>query len=192
VRDSELIEKIKTGDVHSFKVLFEKYQESIYNLCFRFVNSKEEAEDLCQDVFFKIYRVAQTFQHKSQLSTWIYRITVNFCLNHQRKRKRYNWLSLGNSEDQIKDASISNLHIPLKEQPDQFVEIKEREKIVQNAINTLPKNQRMALILQRYEGMSIQEVAGVLDCSVSSIQSRLARAKENLAKKLFPIIDELK
>ena len=83
----------------------------------------------------------------------------------------------------------ANISTDSSEQPDIFLEQKEREKIVQQAINFLPKNQRAALILQRYEGMSIQEIAEVLGCSVSSIQSRLSRAKENLCKRLMPFLD---
>ena len=190
MQDKELLNKIKSGDINAFKQLFETYQASIYNLCYRFVGTEEEAEDLCQEVFFKIYRAARTFKHKSKLSTWIYRITVNLCLNYKRKHKRFNFLTLDNTEDKSQHKP-TDLSIPPADHPDIILEQKEKELIVQKAINSLPKNQRLALILQRYEGMSIQEIAELLDCTASSIQSRLARAKENLAKKLLPYFKDI-
>jgi len=92
----------------------------------------------------------------------------------------------GTGAEQIQNISSSH-----SDQPDSSFEQKEREKIVQQAINSLPKNQRVALILQRYNGMSIHEISEVLGCSMSSIQSRLARAKENLCNKLLPILDDI-
>jgi len=191
ILNNHLINKVKSGDTHAFKKLFESYKDQIYNLCFRFVNTREEAEDLCQEVFFKIYKSIDSFKSRSKLSTWIYRITVNLCLNYKRKENKFRRLFEGDSFEGFGSELNENLSAPLCDRPDFFLEQKEREKIVQQAINSLPSNQRVALILQRYEGMSIQEIAEVLGCSVSSIQSRLSRAKENLCKRLMPFLDEI-
>ena len=112
-------------------------------------------------------------------------------MNYKRKEKKHNWLPLEECSEETNPKFTTNLSTDSSEQPDIFLEQKEREEIVQQAINFLPKNQRVALILQRYEGMSIQEIAEVLGCSVSSIQSRLARAKENLCKRLMPFLDDI-
>jgi len=185
VQEKELLQKITSGDVHAFKQLFESYQDAVFNLCFRFANNREDAEDLCQEVFLKIYNSASTFKHKSKLSTWIYRITVNLCLNFKRKHHKFNWLFLDDTSEEKSNVS-EHLAIPEADQPDSFVEKKEQEQIVQDAINSLPKNQRIAVILQRYEDLSVQEIADILGISALSIQSRLARAKENLCKKILP------
>ncbi|MBC8184094.1 RNA polymerase sigma factor [candidate division KSB1 bacterium] len=185
MQEKELLEKITSGDVHAFKLLFESYRDDVFNLCYRFANNREDAEDLCQEVFFKIYNSAATFKHKSKLSTWIYRITVNLCLNFKRKHHKFNWLFLDDRQEEKSNVS-EYLSIPIADQPDSFVEKKEREQIVQDAINSLPKNQRVALILQRYEELSVQEIADILGASALSVQSRLARAKENLCKKILP------
>jgi len=190
VKENELLEKIKSGDVHAFKILFQSYRDAVFNLCYRFANNKEDAEDLCQEVFFKIYNSISTFKHKSKLSTWIYRITVNLCLNFKRKHRKFNWFFLDDTSEEKKDNSPC-LTIPADDQPDRTLEQKEREKIVQDAINLLPNNQRVALLLQRYEGLSVQEIADVLGTSALSIQSRLARAKENLCKKILPQIKNI-
>jgi len=187
VQEKELLEKIKSGDVQAFKQLFESYQDAVFNLCYRFAKNKEDAEDLCQEVFFKIYNSVTTFKHKSKISTWIYRITVNLCLNYKRKHSKFNWLLLDDTSEEKNNVS-DYLSIPEADQPDSFVEQKEREQIVQDAINSLPQNQRVALILQRYEDLSVQEIADILGTSALSVQSRLARAKENLCKKILPRI----
>ena len=112
-------------------------------------------------------------------------------MNYKRKESKFSKFFDSDTIDGVVSDLNKNISAPLCDRPDLFLEQKEREKIVQQAINFLPKNQRVAIILQRYEGMSIQEIAEVLGCSVSSIQSRLARAKENLCKRLMPFLDEI-
>jgi RNA polymerase sigma-70 factor (ECF subfamily) len=186
VQETELLKKIAAGDVQAFKLLFESYQQSVFNLCYRFAKNRAEADDLCQEVFLKIYLAAQKFKHEAKVSTWIYRITVNHCLNYKRRSRLFDIFSL----EQTDEKKISaDWRLLLEEnQPDTYVERKERERIVQAAINSLPQNQRVALILQRYENMSLQQIAEVLNSSVSSVQSRLARAKENLCQRLLPYL----
>ncbi len=188
--ENELIKKIQTGDVQAFKQLFELYRESVFNLCFRFANNGEEAEDLCQDVFVKIFRAVSSFRFKSKPATWIYRITVNRCLNYKRKHESLNWLSIDNPSS--KNDVFTEEEFQSKENhPQESIEQREREQIVMKAIKSLPKNQQVALVLQRYQEMTVKEIADVTGCSVASVQSRLARAKENLYKKLKPYLDDL-
>ena len=191
MQDHEFIERIKSGDIQAFKQFFETYRDSVFNLCRRFVICQQDAEDLCQDIFFKIYRKVNTFKQNSKLSTWVYRICINECLNYKRKHRRFNWLSLNPTTDDQDQISDSNLIIPASENPDSFLEQKEREQIILRAINSLPKNQRVTFVLQRYEGMSIQQISDLLGCSTASVQSRLARAKKTLAQKLLPYLKDL-
>jgi len=92
VQDHELIEKIKAGDSHAFKELFEHYNSLVINICYKLVRNKEEAEDLTQEVFFKVYKSAKSFKQRSKFSTWIYRIAINLSLNHLRKKRQLRWL----------------------------------------------------------------------------------------------------
>ena len=191
MQERELIEKIKAGDFHAFKELFESYKSLVIDLCFRLVGNKEEAEDLTQEVFFKIYKSIKTCRHRSKVSTWIYKIAFNLSLNHVRKKRQLSWLSLDNFSEQS-NGEILNAHpAPPRDQPDAFLEQKERENIMWQMINSLPKNQRVALILQKYEGLSCQEIAEILECSITTVQARLHRAKENLQKKLLPYLKEI-
>lgn len=190
MHEQEILQKIATGDINAFKRLFEKYQTSVFNLCYRFSKNRQEAEDLCQDVFLKIFKAAHTFRQQSHPSTWIYRITINLCLNHKRKKNRHTWLSLQDLA-QGKNSQEHDIEDDSQITPIEQLELSEREKIVQQAIKALPKNQRIAFILQRYEHMSVKEIAEILGCSESSVQSRLSRARENLAKKLLPLAREI-
>lgn len=191
MQDHELIEKIKTGDSHAFKELFERYKSLVINICYRLVGNKEEAEDLTQEVFFKVYKSVKTFKHRSKFSTWIYRITVNLSLNHLRKKRQLSWLSLDNPSEQANGETLNTLSTPSWDLPDVFLEQKERDKIIWKMINLLPKKQRVALILHRYEGLSCQQIAEILECSIGSVQARLHRAKENLHEKLLPYLKEI-
>lgn len=191
MQDHELIKKIKAGDCHAFKELFENYKSLVINICYRLVGNKEEAEDLTQDVFFKVYKSAKSFKHHSKLSTWIYRIAVNLSLNHLRKKRQLRWISPEISSKQTDGKTLETLPAQSEDQPDVFLEQKEKEIIIWKMINLLPENQQVAFILQRYEGMSCQEIADILECSIGAVQARLHRARENLQEKLFPYLKEI-
>ncbi|MBI5207317.1 MAG: RNA polymerase sigma factor [Candidatus Firestonebacteria bacterium] len=181
------MEKNQLNDSSAFKELFDTYNNMVFNVCLRILGSREEAEDAAQEIFFTIYKSLKQFREESKLSTWIYRISVNFCLNLERKKKQAQWLSLDflldNKQEDIIKRSNKNPHTILDKS--------ETEQIVQNAVNSLPDNQRIAVILSRYEMLPYQEIAGIMNCSVSSVESYLFRAKQNLYKKLIHIIKEL-
>ena len=191
MHDKELVKKIIAGDSRAFKALFEGQKEQVINICYRLVGNREEAEDLCQEVFFKVYKSIRTFKRRSRLSTWVYRIAINLSLNHIRKKKRAVWFGMNRSYDPGGEKMFDWMPAPAGEQPDLLFEEREREQIVWRAINSLPRNQRVALILQRYEGLSGQQIAEIMDCSLSSVQSRLHRAKSNLHDRLLPYLDHI-
>jgi len=120
VQDHELIERIKAGDSQAFKNLYERHKDLVVNLCYRLVFNKEVAEDITQDVFLKIYKSAKSFRHRSKLSTWIYRITVNLCLNHFRKEKQFNWFLPDNPVKQANMEAPFILPDSSGNQPDLF------------------------------------------------------------------------
>jgi RNA polymerase sigma-70 factor (ECF subfamily) len=186
MNDTELILKFKEGDKSAFRELVEKYQDSVINTCYRFLRNKEEAEEIAQEVFLKVYLSANSYQPKAKFSTWLFKIVVNLCLNKLRDKKKYVSLKIGSPyhKNQMED----DIPALAEHQPDKSFEHKELKRIIKDAIDSLPENQRVAIILNKYEGFSYQEMAKILDCSVSSIESRLFRAKENLKKKLEPYI----
>lgn len=189
--DQEIVEKINSGDYKAFKALFDCHVNTVMNICYKMIGNREEAEDVCQEVFFKVYKSIGTFKHRSKFSTWIFRIAVNLSLNHLRKKKKLSRISLSKQNAHINSEILDSLSASSMDRPDVFFEQKEKEKIVWNAVHSLPANQRVVLILQKYEGFSGKEIAKILDCSLSSVQSRLYRAKENLYKKLLPYLGKL-
>jgi len=188
--DTNLMLRTKNGDQQAFRELVERHKISVLNLCLRFVGNKEDAEDLAQEVFIRVFQAAPNYEVKAAFTTWLYRITVNLCLNHQRRKKILHFFSL----DQGKNAQhqIQN-RVPefaANERPDVDFEKKEVQKYVQQAIQSLPENQKSVLILYRYHDLSYKEIAEVLDTTVSAVESRLHRAKENLKKKLKFVVEE--
>jgi RNA polymerase sigma-70 factor (ECF subfamily) len=183
MNDRDLVTKIINGEQNALKQLFEQYQHLVYNICYRMTGNREEAEDITQDVFIKIFHAIGKFRGDAKLSSWIYRIALNTCLKRERRKKLENWISLEflfQEKEQLHPASP-------EEPPEQQIEIAEKEQIVQQAIQSLPERQKTALILYRYENLSYTEIAQVMKISLSSVESLLHRAKDNLTEKLLPM-----
>ncbi|OQX96113.1 hypothetical protein B6I21_01905 [candidate division KSB1 bacterium 4572_119] len=182
--DTKLMLDVKNGDQEAFRELVEKHKLSVLNLCLRFTGNKDEADDLAQDVFMRVYQAAPRYEAKASFTTWLYRITLNLCLNFQRRKKLLTFFSLDqNSNNQYNKST----EIPItSDQPDTNFEKQEKQRIIQEAINSLPENQKTVVILYRYQQLSYQEIASVLETSVSAVESRLFRARHNLKKRLEP------
>ena len=183
MEESELIEKIKRNDRTASRTFYENYKDMIYNLCYRMLNNKQDAEDVTEDVFVKAFRSVDKFRGDAKLSTWLYQIAVNTALNYARNKKIVAWLSLDflvGKEEYLLDNSQAR--------PDLELEKNESEALVQQAIQSLPPRQRTAVILQRYEGLSYKEIANVMKTSLSAVESLLHHAKDNLTEKLTALL----
>ena len=179
--EKQIIEHLKNGDEFIYKYVYDQYSRMVYTVCFRMTRSKDEAEDAVQDVFIKVFNSINSFREESKLSTWVYRIAVNICINKSRRKNAVNFLSLNFWEDEKgKNKMAADSLTPREE-----MEKSESQKIVQEAINTLPAKQKTAIILSRYEELSYKEISKIMGVSISSVESLLFRAKENLAKKLI-------
>ncbi len=184
--DEFLIKHISVGNESAFEEIVQRHQVKVINLIYYFLNDQWEAEDVGQEVFLKVWENAPKFKGKSKFSTWLYRIVINSCLNHKRSGKKES-----NPQDSISNLSdgLNNPELAGNTQcnPHQVMEKKERETIVNQSIRLLPQNQRMALILSRFEGYSYAEIAELMNVSISSVESLLFRAKQNMAKILLPL-----
>lgn len=184
--DSILVQRIVDDNDHkAFAELMDKYQKMVVNTCRGFVSSYQEAEDLAQDVFIELYESLPGFRRESKVSTWIYRIAVNKSLNYIRKKKRESlflnfnfWSKDGGAENSFQFATS------VDSEADYGIVSAEDKKILKDAINRLPDNQRVALILSKYQDLSYKEIADVMDVSLASVESLLFRAKTNLRKYL--------
>lgn len=182
--NTNLLQRFQNGDESAFREIVEQHKLSVLNLCYRFVGNKEDAEDIAQDVFIRILKAAPRYKPEASLSTWIYRITVNVCLNFQRRKKILNFFSLNHEYESGQTAGDRLPELISEDQPDSDLEKQELQQLVQDAIQSLPENQQTVILLHRFEGLSYQEIADVLDTTVSAVESRLHRAKLNLQKKL--------
>lgn len=181
--DVRLMLKFKAGDNASFEALLDKYHRPIINFLYRFVGDKIEAEDLTQEVFLRVYRSAKTYAPKAKFSTWIYVIAKNLALNELRRRKSHRASSL----NEIVPSEEGEIPRELPGySPTVLTELEKQDLIeaVKKAIDTLPDNQKTAVILRRYEEFSYEEIARVVGCSVSAVKSLLNRAKVALKEKL--------
>jgi RNA polymerase sigma-70 factor (ECF subfamily) len=187
MNDHELILQITQHNDHrAFATLVDRYQKMVVNTCRGFVNSYADAEDLAQDVFIELYESLPEFRHEAKLSTWIYRIAVNKSLNFIRKKKRENIFSSFGLlfEKSEKQQAVEFISPNSYDEADRPLVTEELHKVLKNAINKLPKNQKIAFILSKYQDLSYKEVAEVMDVSLSSVESLLFRAKVNLQEIL--------
>ncbi|HNW58798.1 MAG TPA: RNA polymerase sigma factor [bacterium] len=177
MQDKDWVERLAARDEAAFRELYEAHADRIYRLCLRMLQNRQEAEDAAQEIFLRILAALPQFRADAQLSSWIYRITLNYCLNLQRQRKVKRWLSLEWLELQPEAAHPD-------EGAERRIEREEESALLTAAINRLPERQRTALILFRFEEKSYQEIAAILGCSLTAVESRIFQAKKNLGKLL--------
>lgn len=183
--ETEIIEQLKQGSEPAFKKLVETHRKLVVNTCYGMVQNREDAQDIAQDVFIEVYRNIQKFKGDSKLSTWLYRMAVNRSLNHIRDNKKNKWFYSFEDEVAAKSKQLQQLQSSKTDQPAFELENKQRTLILHEAINSLPENQKVAFTLSKYEELSYQEIAEVMNLSVSSVESLLFRAKKGLQKKLY-------
>ncbi len=174
-----LLKKAKAGDVAAFEELVESYQKKMFNLAYRIVGNPDDAADMVQEALIRIFRSIVKFKEQSSFSTWIYRITTNVCLDELRRRKSKKEFSLdqeihgeeGDMQRQIKSDDIL---------PDAAAEREELRGVVNDAINSLPEDQRIVISLRDIQGLSYNEISQVLDCPEGTVKSRINRARNAL------------
>jgi RNA polymerase sigma-70 factor (ECF subfamily) len=185
MNDEELIQRIIDKDHLAFKLLVDQYQHLVLNTCYNLLGNRQDAEDAAQEVFFQVYKSAQKFRQEAKLSTWLYRIAVNRSLNFIRDNKRFGWLKSLSSLLEGERQEVADVPASDSDRPDVALEKKERNVIVQKAVDSLPEKQRTVFVLHKYEGLSYQEIAEISKHSLSSVESLIHRAKLNLQKKLL-------
>jgi len=182
--ETEIIKSLREGSETAFKHLVEQYQQRIVNTCYGFVHNTEDAEDIAQDVFIEVFRSVHNFRADSKISTWLYRIAVNRSLNFIRDNKKRKWFQSFEDAVKAQNSGIQKLEGSEAENPVLEMENQQRANMLNEAINSLPENQKTAFSLNKYEDLSYQEIAEVMEMSLSSVESLIHRAKKNLQKKL--------
>jgi RNA polymerase sigma-70 factor (ECF subfamily) len=179
----ELMDRVAKGDDDAFEILVNRHQTSVLNLIYRFIGDRTQARDLAQEVFLRVWQAAKSYEPKAKFTTWIYQITTNLCLNELKSVRRKRWFRFLQSDEESGKTIEENLCDDLPSAEDRLL-TRERNRQLSEALQGLPDNQRMALVLKRYDDLSYQEIAKILNCSVSAVESLLVRAKRNLQEKL--------
>ena len=177
--DQDIITEILLGNRFLFSKLIDKYQRMVFTLAMGFVHQKENAEDLTQDIFIKVWIALPNYKRDAIFSTWLYRIAVNYCINFVEKNKRNRFIVL--AEELI--GHVFNTAINDKDAQQELEEM-ESGNLVRTAIDSLPINQRTAFILSAYEELPIKEIASIMNRSEGAVEQLLQRAKMNLKKKI--------
>ncbi|MPY23289.1 RNA polymerase sigma factor RpoE [Shewanella psychropiezotolerans] len=188
ISDQQLVERVQQGDKNAFNLLVLKYQNKVMNLIARYVRNQADVADVAQEAFIKAYRALPNFRGESAFYTWLYRIAVNTAKNHlvaQGRRAPAN--DVDAEEAEYYDGSDA-----LKEfaSPERLLMADDIQKVVFDALDSLPEELKMAISLRELDGMSYEEIANVMDCPVGTVRSRIFRAREAIDKKLQPLLEE--
>ena len=182
--DNDIIAQIVQGDRILYRKLVEKYQPMVFRTCMGFLHNKDDSDDLTQEVFIQAYQTLQGFKGDATFSTWIYRIAVNASLNKTRKSSK----SLIVQRFETAFGSSKNKEfaypIPDSENPENILIRNEHREWVQKALNSLPENQRTAIVLSKYDDLSQKEIAEIMNTTEGAVEALMQRAKANLREKL--------
>jgi len=170
--DFEIIQRVLAGERSAFDVLVRQYGEEAYRLAYRMTRNPQDAQDLAQEAFVQAYRSLGTFRGESRFSTWLYRITMNLCLNHLKAVSRHDGSEV---DGQLADQRPDSLEALIRN---------ERDRALAEAIETLPPQQKATLHLRVHQGLSHREIAEILDCSEGTAKANYFHAVRALQRKL--------
>jgi len=181
--DFELVGKFKKGDQHAFELLVRKHKMAVFNTIYSIMGNTQEADDIAQEVFLKVFTKAGSFRGESSFSTWLYRIVVNSCLDELKKRKN----KIISYETEFSEGEKLKLKDVLATREGDIIEDlrkKELQDIIQKAMDSLPEKDRIILTLKEIEGLSYNEISQIMKISLGKVKIWLFRARQKLKEKL--------
>lgn len=182
--------ELQAGDASAFEKIVHEYKDFVHHLVYKFTGRREGVEDLAQEVFLRIYNARERYRPEAKFRTWLFRITYNLCINTTKTRRIRRAQSLeapfgvGEQETSLRDSLLE----PGSEPPLEMLEKIETHQRLRVALEALPPQQRAAMTLYQYRGLSLREIADVLSTSEKAVKSLLARARENLREKMTPYL----
>jgi len=189
--DVQLMLDVKAGDEQSFGLLLQRYRTPLVNFLYRMVRSREQAEDLAQEVFIRVYRAREEYVPSAKFTTWLFRIATNLALNslrdhrHQKLEISMDAPLTADAEDgDEKPFEVADKHPTIEQE---LLE-EDRKKMIRHAIEKLPEKQRAAVLLHKYQELDYAEIAKILSVSESALKSLLFRAYESLRVELAPLV----
>jgi RNA polymerase sigma-70 factor (ECF subfamily) len=181
--DHQLVLRVQKGDKRAFDLLVLKYQYKLQAIVGRFIRDADEVADVTQEAFIKAYKALPKFRGDSQFYTWLYRIAINTAKNHLVSKSR----RPANTDIDVADAEqfVNNDKLIDEATPENSIMTEELATIIKNSLSALPEDLRTALTLREFEGMSYEDIAGVMDCPVGTVRSRIFRAREFLDERVL-------
>lgn len=186
--DAALMLRVKGGDVEAFESLVEKYKQPVVNVMYRMIHDLDEAEDLAQNVFIRVFQSADRYQASAKFSTWVFTIARHLCLNEIRRRGRHPADSLESSQAEDETRPARQFQDTQTFSPPQAFLHGELERKIQEAVAELPEKQRLAISLCQENELSYEEIAEALECSLSATKSLIHRGRETLKQRLKPYL----
>lgn len=185
--DQQLVTRVQQGDKRAFDLLVLKYQYRVHAIVGRFIRDSHEVEDVTQEAFLKAYRALPRFRGDSQFYTWLFRIAVNTAKNYLVARSR----RPPSSDVNLDDAEFYAGSEQLKDlgTPENQLFRDELETVINKAIEELPEDLRTAVTLREYEGLSYEDISGVMDCPVGTVRSRIFRARETIDIRVLELME---
>ncbi len=178
--------RIARSDVQAFEILVRRHQRRILNLIYRSIGDRIQAEEVAQEVFLRVWRSAEEYKPKAKFTTWIYRIVINLCLDELKAaHRRQPFADLYANADNPNENGEGLNGCDSARSPEELLIDAEESGRIFAALQALPTNQRLAVVLTKFDGLSYDEISRILGCSGSAVESLLVRAKKTLRKILF-------
>jgi RNA polymerase sigma-70 factor (ECF subfamily) len=185
-QETELIIRAQNGNISAFEELIYNYDKKVLALAMKYVKNEDDAKDIYQDVFIRVFRGLKKFQFKSEFSTWLYRIVTNVCLTHKTKSNRREFVSINPSEENEKMNTAIEL-IDEEPDPERVIKSAEISKHITEALESLSPRQKMIFMLKHYEGYKLKEIAEMLQCGEGTIKKYLFDAVRKMRTQLADI-----
>jgi RNA polymerase sigma-70 factor (ECF subfamily) len=186
--EKKLVSLLKAGQEDAFRALIRRYQGKLFSIAYGITLDREESLDIVQDVFLKVYRNIHGFREESKLSTWLYRVTVNTCLNWLRRwKRRFKWHHQPLENEEGMEARALHTDDDYPEKP---YERREAERKMWDELKTLPQEARAVFVLKEVEGLSYDEIAGMLNIKKGTVSSRLFHVRKKLREALKEYLEE--
>ncbi len=183
-QESYLIMNAQKGDAAAFEELIYRYDKNVLSIALRFVKNNDDAKDIYQEVFLRVFRGLKNFKFKSEFSTWLYRITTNVCLTYMQKQKKHSYVSIDNDNDDENRGNIDSFEDENSLTPDKIYNDSEISAQVNNALENLSTRQKMIFILKYYEGYKIKEIADIINVGEGTVKKYLFEAVHKLRDQL--------
>jgi RNA polymerase sigma-70 factor (ECF subfamily) len=185
--EKELIIKAQNGDHISFEQLIYNYDRAVLSIAMKYASDNDDAKDIYQEVFIRVFRGIKKFEFRSEFSTWLFRITTNVCITYKTRKKEQLMVSLQN-EFEDEQTGYDSVDLASEERsPEEITSGNDIHGLIGNAVDSLSAKQRMTFVLKHYEGYKIREIAEMLNCKEGTVKKYLFDAVNNLRKKLKPL-----